>query len=63
MADAKKCDRCGDYFTPNTAHEPTRFSVRCKDGQYRRKDLCHNCMEELDRWFKEGEQDGNYDNM
>lgn len=48
--DAKKCDRCGEYYVPNVF----KWSYRVEKNALpiSRIDLCHNCMCELETWLK-----------
>ncbi len=72
MADAKKCDRCGKYYTPSVsvknplevlAESLSRtysFSVEMKKAIGTVCDLCPDCMKSFERWFdtEEGDADG-----
>ena len=55
MAMARKCDRCGKFYTENTARVNGRVvgmiafvSINCTDDPY---DLCGDCMEDLKRFM------------
>lgn len=72
MAMARKCDRCGDYYTPQARHNPsmggTVNAIRLMDLKYadgvidqQRKqfDLCPRCVRELELWlYIKEDQDG-----
>lgn len=69
MADAKKCDRCGKYYTPfDSTGSPLEalaaslaklqsFSIEMVKPNC---DLCPDCLKSFKRWFdmKEGDTDG-----
>lgn len=69
MADAKKCDRCGGYYTPFvpsgnplemlavSLSEVSGFRVEAVAPNC---DLCPDCKKSFERWFdmKEGDTDG-----
>ena len=55
MAMARKCDRCGKFYTENTARVNGRVvgtiafvNINCVDDPY---DLCGGCMEDLKRFM------------
>lgn len=66
MAMARKCDRCGDYYTPRMGE--TVNAIRLMDLKYangvidrQRKqfDLCPRCVRELELWlYIKEDQDG-----
>lgn len=48
MADAKKCDRCGEYY------DDGKCKLRIYDRNpafYNPLDLCEKCETELEQWF------------
>lgn len=62
---AKKCDRCGYFYLPcKGIHErenAIKITRREKDSEKvttEHYDLCPKCMESLEKWLKEGEQNG-----
>lgn len=70
MADAKKCDRCGKYYTPYLESELDKFAASVKkafalDPNTSKMevlanvwDLCSDCRESFARWFAmKGEDD------
>lgn len=64
MPNAKKCDRCGIYFEEKSNLHGFKLSEYVKVfgtsviyGDYRdtkevKYDLCHDCMKELNKWFR-----------
>ena len=69
MADAKKCDRCGKYYTPSILFESPLEMLAAnlsKVSSFRVEavvpncDLCPDCTKSFERWFdmKEGDTDG-----
>ena len=59
MSEAKKCDRCGDFYDPLTIidifDEWWRFELHkdCHPFPMKKIDLCSNCRKKLYMWFKE----------
>lgn len=57
MADAKKCDRCGNYYDENAKHKVTINSCKTvisevctytRSGHaYKPYDLCDNCIDDF----------------
>ena len=72
MSLARKCDRCGDYYTPESRIMKEaggrvnairlmdiRYTEGMIDQQRKMYDLCPRCLYELERWLHEREdQDG-----
>lgn len=56
MANALKCDRCGQYYDPLTkvAGIYEIYETVTKAGLYKseKRDLCMECQMELAKWFK-----------
>ena len=52
--EAKKCDRCGDYYDPYDRHDGDEVNV-C--DLFEEKDLCPSCHVKLNVWYKEGKND------
>ena len=59
MADAKKCDRCGDFYEPRknnseflsvSKHKMTWDTIK----PIKHSDLCFTCQLSLLDWFKAG---------
>ena len=71
MADAKKCDRCGEYFDPFTSNDSEtsihgRFprNVALYDCHYNRVenwDICPVCADEFVKWINKFKEDKNND--
>ena len=64
MSEAKRCDRCGKYYTPNLTDfsyedEWWRYSLYkdCHPYPEEKIDLCSDCRQKLYEWLKEGELD------
>lgn len=68
MSLARKCDRCGDYYEPESRHIPnlggTVNAIRLMDLKYtngmydqpcKLYDLCPRCLYELEIWLHERE--------
>lgn len=58
MADAKKCDRCGNFYTLDISNEEDNivgfsFLDKC-DRRIESLDLCVKCRKTLMQWMKEG---------
>lgn len=58
MANAKKCDRCGNYYSMNEKKTTIAGHRLCKMRLYniygvdfRELDLCDDCAAELWRWL------------
>lgn len=61
MADAKRCDRCKDYYTPFTNSEIVdmgKIDGRILEkitihtyGMQRHLDICSKCSNEFRNWF------------
>ena len=53
--DAKRCDRCGEYYMPDEYILPG-FYVKLvpfdSHGEDKHLDLCDNCREELAKWVE-----------
>ena len=58
MADAKKCDRCKEYYDEPDERKPgdLRIEESIKDWHddvfWRIKDLCPSCKHDLRHWLK-----------
>ena len=52
---AKKCDRCGDYYMPNHTEYLYQVSKCNHPNPNTEVDLCYNCSYELEKWL-EGEK-------
>ena len=50
MAEARKCDRCGKYYDPDTKHGWIR--VRSVINSVEDCDLCEDCCEQLSKWLE-----------
>lgn len=62
MANAKQCDRCGQFypielFSINHEEEWWRYEIRMDCHPYgdTKVDLCTDCRKKLYNWLKEGE--------
>lgn len=62
MANAKKCDRCGVLYEKDKSETHLTIIKRVyqlsqlytyKDDNF---DLCEKCKQELEQWFKRGEE-------
>lgn len=55
MANAKICDRCGVYYTPNANNHRYTVTKRIDliNGAF---DLCEKCSESLDAWVINGKE-------
>ena len=52
MADAKKCDRCGEFYERADMKENVYY-MRWEDGyKDTRIDLCPSCLEAMDHFLK-----------
>lgn len=54
---AKKCDRCGEYYTPTKIqflYTVNKYNHPYPDTEV---DLCYNCSYELEKWI-EGKANG-----
>lgn len=49
MADAKKCDRCGEFY--NNEPRPS-FIIIKNTYSFPCIDLCPKCIEELKKWLE-----------
>lgn len=67
MAEAMKCDRCGEYYDENTLYKIHRYGERMKGIRFDgvnstddRIDLCDDCIKELIKFlgFKEADYYG-----
>lgn len=47
MANAKKCDRCGAYYTPSPEIPDMRVAYHDNDFATKYYDLCEECMHDL----------------
>lgn len=65
--DAKKCDRCGAFYTGNRSNEERvgRVYVHLRNDAYPGSyhddrdeyfDLCHNCMKAFREWMNREEE-------
>ena len=52
--DAKKCDRCGDYYVPAIGWS---YRIEKHEIPVERVDLCNNCMYAFEEWMKGGKKD------
>ena len=58
MSAAKKCDRCGNFYTQddflNDKEENWRYAVVYDPHPYASvtKDLCPRCLKDLKKWLK-----------
>ena len=52
---AKKCDRCGKLYEPETIIEGYRLTRYSQfNSRYQKKiDLCPECHESLKKWFEQ----------
>jgi hypothetical protein len=58
MSDAKKCDRCGEFYEQITTR---KYQLRANVNQssttpstdYQTRDLCSECYDGLTEWFEE----------
>ena len=54
MSAAKKCDRCGAYFQPESWKGQYAFVINPEYGKEGRSfDLCDECMRKLVAWLKD----------
>lgn len=56
---AKKCDRCGEYYIPDRIVKMQGVVVREPNGYEKRLDLCNCCENALKDWieaYKEREE-------
>lgn len=55
MSDAKKCDRCGKFYTLDISNEEDDVAAMGLVDKYGRmttvKDLCRECRRELTVWL------------
>ena len=65
MAEAKICDRCGEFFIEKKHNIDVYYSINIHTAttvgigfthMTRRADLCRNCEIELGRWFERKEE-------
>lgn len=73
MGDAKKCDRCGDFFEPHISNDfeisiNGRFprNVALYDCNYNRVenwDICPACAYEFVKWIRKFKEDDNDRNV
>lgn len=52
MADAKKCDRCGEFFDKTGMTEMAELNMRNGYSISRRYDLCDRCAEDLMKFMR-----------
>lgn len=60
MAEAKQCDRCGNFYLPYDGEkyesEKRSFNVNCiniaNDSLHKRLDLCPECMQKVLSFLK-----------
>ena len=60
MAEAKQCDRCGNFYRPYDGEkyesEKRSYHFNCIDianeQQYKRLDLCPECMQKIIKFLK-----------
>jgi hypothetical protein len=50
MADAKKCDRCGNFYVKN--NDPAYVITYFNRLTHFTKDLCPDCEKKLKEWFE-----------
>lgn len=54
MSDAKRCDRCGDFYAhPGWGKPPTRVFTDEWRGDGKKFDLCPDCESKLVKWLKD----------
>ena len=57
MSDAKKCDRCGNFYTLDISDENDNVAGISLLDKYERAveklDLCQECRKELTRWLEQ----------
>lgn len=46
MSDAKKCDRCGNFYTLNISDKKDKYGRAVEN-----LDLCQKCRKELQEWL------------
>lgn len=57
MANAKKCDRCGEFYLDNEAEHNSRVTKGVafigvhNDFRWGYKDLCDDCQDKLDQFL------------
>lgn len=68
MADAKKCDRCGAFYTTQKDIKVHIVTAPCEKVNYlrleysdklerKRIDLCPECVDELVQYFNDGRKE------
>lgn len=63
MSNAKKCDRCGKYYDVDVTYpvvdlinDTTKQITTIGNGLYD-CDLCQNCLDEFEMWWKIAKQE------
>lgn len=58
MANAKKCDRCGNFYTLDISDKKDNIAMIALMDKYERilerLDICQYCRESLDAWLENG---------
>lgn len=64
MANAKKCDRCGKFYTGEEKNfmldgiyiSGVSFDSACSDYSFRHHDLCDECLQKLIEFLEEAKE-------
>lgn len=62
MTDAKKCDRCGEYYAPSNKSKIVQEYNASGIGMTRNGgDVCQTCAAKFEKWWRKKRKEGGDD--